>query len=283
MAAETLTRGVARQLALFFQELGRARRGSVRGVHQARVASRRVREGLGALDGVLPAETPQRARRALRRLGRRLGAVRECDVTLALAIAEGRGHQWPSAPVAAVVASLRAERMRHHRRLRAAVTEKGWRNALRAVRAGLGPLPDPASMRRAITAARERRRRRGEALLAAVAELGTLYVPDHLHAVRVATKKLRYSLEWEQRAGRRQWLRERRALEAAQEQLGEWHDRLVLQSRLDRLRRTAELPRAVNADLRQMAGQLERECRTRHAAILELIPTLARVAKAAAR
>lgn len=109
--------------------------------------------------------------------------------------------------------------------------------------------------------------------------LSTLYVPDQLHAVRLGAKKLRYALEWESQVGRRTWGRERLALAAAQEELGAWHDLLVLLERVHRVRRSGDHPRYVVTELKQIASQLERECRARHAQVLARVPGLLRVAK----
>ncbi len=54
------------------------------GVHQARVASRRLREAVPVLATGLKGSKSQKARRKIRRLTRALGLVRELDVTLKL-------------------------------------------------------------------------------------------------------------------------------------------------------------------------------------------------------
>jgi CHAD domain-containing protein len=270
-------------LTQFLRELTRARRGVVRGVHQARVASRRLREGLGALDDVLPERMRRRAGRALRHIGRALGDVRECDVTLALITIQAKRFDWPAAAVAHVRVVIHADRTRRHRRLVRLLGDDKKRDAVVALRTSLPGGATPDVRRRGVEAARVRRRRRAAGLAQEVGRLGAVYVPDQLHAVRLAVKKLRYALEWESQVGRKAWLRERRALEAAQERLGAWHDVLVLQERLHRLRRTGDCPSPLVADLKHMAAQLERECRASHAAMLADVSALTRVTTAAMR
>ena len=60
-----------------------AQSGDVRSVHQARVATRRLREALPVLRKSLNADAIDRARQRVRRMTRALGPVRELDVSLA--------------------------------------------------------------------------------------------------------------------------------------------------------------------------------------------------------
>src|SRR6476620_10012113 len=58
--------------------------GDDRGVHQARVTSRRLREAVPVLATGLTGSKAGKARRKIRRLTRALGSVRELDVTIQL-------------------------------------------------------------------------------------------------------------------------------------------------------------------------------------------------------
>jgi CHAD domain-containing protein len=283
MAPDALTQALARQLTQCARELARARRGVPRGVHQARVASRRLREGLGALDVILPADTRRKALRVLRKLSQALGAVRECDVTRALIITEADRFAWAALPVAHIGATLEAERAKHHRLLLRVVSDTEWRAVFSQVRKRLRRIRVSAVKGQARMAAKQRRITRAGTLVHDLSAVGAVYVPDQLHALRIATKKLRYALEWEQQIGGKAWVRERRVLEAAQEELGEWHDRLILQERIHRLRRSGDHSRVTAGDFKHMAADLERECRGRHAAILARVPALTRIAEAASR
>lgn len=283
MNSAVLTEALAKQLTRCSRELSRARLGVVRGVHQARVASRRLREGLGALEGALPSDIRHRLLKMLRELCRTLGAVRECDVTMALAATEAAQHEWPPESVALVRAALEAERARHHRALVKTLTDAQWRAAFVPVRRRFRQMREGVNHADALKSARTRRIKRARALARDVAAVGAVYVPDQLHAIRIATKKLRYALEWEQQIGRKGWVRERKVLEAAQEELGEWHDRLVLQERIHRMRRSGDVSKPVAGDFKGMAADLERECRAMHAAILGRVPAILRVTTAAQR
>jgi CHAD domain-containing protein len=247
------------------------------------VASRRLREGLGALDAILPGETRRRALRALRKLSQALGSVRECDVTRALITTEAERFAWAALPVAHIGTVLDTERAKHHRLLLRAVGESGWRTVFSQVRKRLRRIRVAEIRGLALGAAKVRRAKRATTLLRDLSSVGAVYVPDQLHALRIATKKLRYALEWEQQIGGKAWVRERRLLEAAQEELGDWHDRLILQERVHRLRRSGDHSRVTAGDYKHMAADLERECRARHASMLARVPGLTRIAMAAAR
>jgi len=283
MVADAVSQSLTRQLAQFTRELQRARQGVPRGVHQSRVASRRLRESLRALDVVLPKQVRRQALRTLRGVARTLGGVRECDVTLALLASEAGRHEWPVAAVALIQTSLEADRHRRLGQVQAVVEDGRWRRHLLRVREGVRELSAADWPRQVGATARLRRRQRGQALRDGLEGLSALYVPDHLHDLRIALKKVRYALEWEEQIGQRRWLRERAMLEAAQDELGEWHDRLVLQERINRVRRSGDHPREVSRDLKHMAAQLERECRGRHAAIRGMVPALTRLASVVAR
>ena len=83
MSTLRLTHALAEQVRRFSRALGRARRGDPTGVHQGRVASRRIREML-PLVAAADETRARRTRRDVRRVAAALGAVRELDVTLGL-------------------------------------------------------------------------------------------------------------------------------------------------------------------------------------------------------
>ena len=66
------------------RHLAEARDGNVHGVHQARVASRRLREAVPVLTTGVKGTKAGKARGKIRRLTKALGSVRELAVTLLL-------------------------------------------------------------------------------------------------------------------------------------------------------------------------------------------------------
>jgi CHAD domain-containing protein len=276
VSEQRLTQAMAEQVRRFAHALGRARRGEARGVHQARVASRRIREILPLvetweLSGEDESHRRRRRGKDVRRVAAALGAVRELDVTLDLLSAASTRHTWPPVVVAEVRAGIEADRASRVEDLLDALRKVGARSFLRDLRrTTAGQAPHGTVLEQAMNA---RRQSRATLLAATLQALGILYVPDRLHAVRLAAKKLRYSLETQRAVRRAAVARDIRTLTTMQEQLGQLHDLQILQ---DRLRR-APGP-AHRVDLRRMNADIERECRALHARIIARVPAWLRMA-----
>jgi CHAD domain-containing protein len=268
MTAQRLTTTMAEQVERFALALGRARRGEVTGVHQARVASRRIREILPlveALETAVDDDSHRRRRKDVRRIAAALGEVRELDVTQRLLTAAAARYKWPPTVVASIISSIEEDRADRLRALVDALKRVGTRSFLRDLRrAAAGQAPDGSSLEGLM---KSRRQARAAALSERLRVLGTLYVPDRLHAVRLATKKLRYSLEAQRAVKRAAVANDIRKLEFIQEQLGELHDLQVLQERIQSVPRQAH-----RADLRRMNADIELECRALHARVLARLP-----------
>ena len=110
--------------------------------------------------------------------------------------------------------------------------------------------------------------RRAKRLMEALDEAGPLYAPERIHAVRIATKKMRYALEIAGEAGLTAAKPPLKGLKREQELLGHLHD---LQSLLKHVQRAQASPRVGSrlAELTAYADTLERECRTLHAEFVE--------------
>lgn len=270
VGSQHLTQAMAEQVQRFAHALGRARRGDPGGVHQARVASRRIREILPLVETwelAGEAESHRRRRRGkdVRRVAAALGAVRELDVTMGLLAAASTRHAWHPAVVAEVRAALETDRASRLDDLLDALRKVGPRSFLSDLRrATAGKAPVSTVLEQAMNT---RRQSRGTLLAATIQALGTLYVPDRLHAVRLAAKKLRYSLETQRAVRRGAVARDIRMLTQMQEQLGRLHDLQVLQERL-----RASPGQAHRTELRRMNADIERECRAMHARILAKVP-----------
>src|SRR5688572_14340518 len=174
------------------RQLPAAVAGDDTGVHQARVASRRLREAVP----VLAADTKLRkkAERKIRRVTRALGTVREMDVTVQILDEFARGPGIPRDALEDVRTHVVAERDRRRAamldRLRRVNTAKLSRRleevAIMIPGATLG------EWRGALVA---RVRQRAHRLGVAIHRAGQVYAAEQLHLVRIATKKLRYALE----------------------------------------------------------------------------------------
>jgi CHAD domain-containing protein len=252
------------------------------GVHQARVASRRLREAVPVLTDGLRGSKAGKARRKIRRLTRALGAVRELDVTLHLIdeLGEKPGIPRPAlADVRAHVIEAREERRAvMHERLAEVNVDKLARR-LDAVRDSLRQ-PSPNHTWRAALASRVAKRARH--LSSAIEDAGQIYAPEALHNVRIATKKLRYAMELADESGAAPSAALVRTLRRAQDALGRMHDLQVLQHYVSEVaaRPQGHLP-APDAALAILSRSIEEECRQLHGRYVALLPELIETAQTA--
>ncbi|MGH9172814.1 MAG: CHAD domain-containing protein, partial [Vicinamibacterales bacterium] len=73
---------LSQRLTSLVDAMPAAQAGDMRSVHQARVATRRLREALPVLSASISTRSLGRVRRQVRRMTRALGPVRELDVAL---------------------------------------------------------------------------------------------------------------------------------------------------------------------------------------------------------
>lgn len=241
-----------------------AHAGNPSSVHQARVASRRLREALPVTSGT--AAGVRQAVKQVRRVTRALGPVREIDVALGhLAEFAERGVSSPRA-IAGVRRVLEHERQQRRREMLAALSP----TRLQKLRRKLEPLEremlTPEARAAAIIEAERRVQKRAARLAAAVDQAGALYLADRLHAVRVATKKLRYALEIERELRRSRGTARIRQLKSLQDLLGRLHDLEVLIGHTRAAQAAqAATDRRSGAELDRLIRALEDEIRSLHA------------------
>jgi len=184
----------------FTSAVNRAAKGDVTALHRTRVASRRLRELIPVLQ--LDHNVARKLGRRLRKITRRLGAIRELDVLLLL------------------IDELHVSRREYSQSLgRVAVTVSKERDDARANLVDRMPLDDARRIARKLTrivdslrgaeqssehtsngeawrwAVDARTAARASRLSAAMVDAGAVYLPERLHTVRIALKKLRYSVE----------------------------------------------------------------------------------------
>jgi CHAD domain-containing protein len=265
---ERRTRALRRQLAA-------AIAGKDVGVHKARVASRRLREALPVLTAGLPHSKSNKAQRKIRRLTQALGTVRELDVTLHLIDELGERQGVPRQALADVRALVIEDRERRRavmlERLEAVDTAKLARR-LSAVRLVLlRPAPGHA-WRPALALRITKRARRLER---AIEDAGQIYAPEALHDVRIAAKKLRYSLEIADESGAAPCGETLRVIKRVQDALGRLHDLQVL---LHHVAAVGAAPRGrrstPDAGLAVLSRLIEDDCRHLHGRYVSLLPRL---------
>jgi CHAD domain-containing protein len=272
-----------RQLRALLHHLPRAKRGRTRAVHQARVASRRLREALPvAMQAVTASDRPN-VRRDVRKVTVALGRVREMDVALAEFDREASAAStWSGSVVQRVREHLEAERGRREREMKArlaALNVKRLEDRVKALANAIEERP-PHSWRRVVSGRLRRRSRRfGEALRA----VGTLYAIDTLHALRIAGKKLRYTLELAQQAAGAPVAQDLAALERLQDLLGRIRDLQILQEQVHVVAADAAHDATLTRSLDSLAGDFDAECRDLHARFLRRTPRLAALADRVSR
>jgi CHAD domain-containing protein len=252
--------------------LADARRGNADGVHDARVACRRLRE---TLDVVASAdEGVGRLNRRLRRIARALGPVRELDVARAVLDETAVAQGWPPAVVSRVEAACAKRRERAQGAMVSRLDRIDDADVLRAIdliRADLETGADGQAWTRAL--ARRVRARAGD-LVHAIDHAGTLYAPVPLHEIRLAAKKLRYLLELPPRGVGWRPGHARGRLRKAQGALGTLGDLGLLQREVQRLAARAGGSRRKRKALTAIDRDLEARCRAAHADVLRSLPSL---------
>lgn len=202
----------------------------IEGIHQTRVASRRLRELLPVLVSDPDDGQSVELRRRLRYLTRLLGPSRELDV--AGQTLEALGSRTPSRAIAIVRAYVDRERSDASRVMRQGVAAVDI-NHLSLRTRELAARPDsPGAIRACAGRAAARLDRRAHELEAAVLGAGIVYAPGPLHGVRIALKKFRYAFEVAERVGRFRLRGSMQHLKRLQTLLGDLHDLQVLAARV---------------------------------------------------
>jgi CHAD domain-containing protein len=202
------------------------RDGNAGAVHDARIATRRLRALLPIALAVMPERQRDAVSSTLRRIGRTLGAVRDTDVSLEQL--DGLELRIPSASCAITALRLMLlERQAFGRRRMLKRLEQVPFDDLVAVARPLGSrfafTRAPGVKARATATAIDSRTRK---LWESVERAGGVYFPNRTHAVRIAAKKLRYLLEFTLEGAERK--RTLKRLRRVQQQLGHLHDRQTL-------------------------------------------------------
>ena len=279
---------IRQRLGALSRTLPPARAGDVTSVHQARVATRRLRE---ALPLITRGSSLRKHRRRVRRLTRALGPVRELDVAL-LTLDEfddrqgtapsrsGRQGEVPRAGILSLQQAIRQERTRMQVDMRRTIDRtrlpKLSEKLVAAARKRDKESPGPRTVDpKQLAAARDRVARRAERLRIKIENAAAIYLPDRLHEVRIAAKKLRYALEIVRDLSRSRATARILTLKRAQDLLGRIHDLEVLIARTRAIQGSPNAPTLrVSADMDLLVRRLETECRRLHGRYIAMRATL---------
>ncbi|MGE3178820.1 MAG: CHAD domain-containing protein [Vicinamibacterales bacterium] len=256
----------------FTRALGEVEQGEARAIHRTRVASRRLREMVPVLQ--LDRDDCRRLMRILREVTRALGVLREADVLLAL-VEDLRHERRKSGRALDVVHErLRAERLARLADARRAHIGRRLQRAgqrLEKTARRLEAETPRGARRRWLWAVDARIARRAAAVAHAVDAAGSLYLPERLHEVRKAVKKLRYAAELHVEAVPSDRRVTVSSLRRWQDLLGTLHDRQVLMERIRRLQAdgSATADRTIRQQFDVILARLEDECRLLHGRYLK--------------
>jgi CHAD domain-containing protein len=253
------------RLERFTRMLRSLAEGDVRALHRTRVASRRLREILPVLE--LDPDVARRLGRRLRKVTERLGVVRELDVLTSLIEELHESGRHDSATLARLAAAIAEARARARDRLGNKLPTGELRRIANKLGKVAGDLRDHKKSSRGWRWAVEARlTRRATVLKHAMIEAGALYLPERLHAVRIALKKFRYALEVAVEAAGTRSPNDLRTLKRGQDILGRLHDVQILIDRARQIQASVDPPDLTlwrNIDVLTMA--LENDCRRLHA------------------
>jgi CHAD domain-containing protein len=279
-----LVRLLRRRALALRRHLSAAVAGKDVGVHQARVASRRLREALPVLTEGLHHTKAPKALRKIRRLTQALGTVRELDVTLVLIdeLAERPGIPRPA------LTEVRAQVIEAREKRRAIMLDRVSKVNVAKLSRRLAEVgdalaaPAPGHAWRASLASRIVRRARK--LEKAIDEAGQIYAAEALHQVRITAKKLRYALEIADESAAAPCADTVRTIKRVQDALGRLHDLQVLQHHVADVGARPRSRRGTpDAALATLARVIEDECRQLHGRYVAMIPQLRAAAETARR
>jgi CHAD domain-containing protein len=259
---------IRQRLNALTRALPGAKKGDPLPLHEARVATRRLRE---ALPLVAPGSRRRKLERQVRRLTRALGPVRELDVALEMLDAMTVEPDAPRGAISKLRQVVREDRQRMHSEMctrvgRVDIDKLRHRTASAATKGSKGRSRDS----KRLADAQVRVDRRAVRLREAIENAAGLYLPDRLHEVRIAVKKLRYALEVSRELSGSRAMARIRTLKEAQDLLGRMHDHEVLIARVRGVQGSKAPNLRLSADLDKLVRRLETECRQIHGQYMAL-------------
>ncbi|MDQ1454619.1 MAG: hypothetical protein QOH28_239 [Actinomycetota bacterium] len=259
MVAEIVRRAITRSYERLVAHEAELRTGDdPESVHQARVATRRLRSDLRTFEDFVERDWADDLRSDLRWLGSELGLVRDLEVQRDRLRAHASRLPVPEADNARrVVRRLDADRAAAKADL-VAMLDGARYEQLRAkvAAAAASPAYTKAAAEPAAKALKKVVRKRDKQIRRAVDDLGKHPPYEALHAIRVRAKKARYAAEACAPAFGKPARRFARAMANVQNILGEHHDAVVA---VEWLTKTAHECSPAEAYAIGMLAQIERE------------------------
>ncbi|MGI9613909.1 MAG: CHAD domain-containing protein, partial [Acidimicrobiales bacterium] len=262
-AKQVIQSAFASSVAQLLLQLPAARLGrDPEGVHQARVACRRMRSDLKTFEPLLDAEWSADLEAELRWLIDELGAVRDSDILGAkLGDVITRHPEIDPDAAGRVRHEIVLERRRDRRRLLRHLSDKrAMRLFDHLVAASAEPMTVSRADRPAGKVMPKLVRKRWKRLDRAIERLGRNPTPAELHAVRILAKRLRYATEAVAPAVGKQARKFAKDAARIQDALGELNDAAVAGARLTAVAERLDSPAAFAGG--QMTQQVRVDART---------------------
>jgi CHAD domain-containing protein len=271
----------------FANQSKRIDEGNADALHRTRVSSRRLRELLPVLR--LDGRTTRKLDRRLRRVTRRLGAVRDLDVLMDLIGELQRDRRYPKTALQVLQRSVEEKQKAAREELDAKLSIQKLQKITRALKRGAKQVDgDDGETNQAVKhrllkttvwVIEARAARRATRVQQAIEAAGTVYVAAPLHQVRIALKKLRFALELCAEVKGEGASREITVLRNAQGLLGRLHDLQVLIDHAREMQASrVESDPAGWRDFASLIRVLERDCRKLHARYVRTSPKLLAIA-----
>ena len=229
LGSRTLTSLLDQQTSVLRTQLDGVYDGTVDAVHNARVATRRIRELLSLVPVVPGRDSEEDVAGSYKAIGRALGKVRDIDVQIALIHdLETRAPQT-APPLTLVRLGHERERLAKMRRLIKTLERLDVDVLLHVVTDG-----HPTALRTRLTSTgwRQQLKRlvaeRAHNAVDAISHATGVYFPKRTHGARIAIKQLRYAAEIADATGLSDMRAAIRTLKKGQEILGDLHDRQAL-------------------------------------------------------
>jgi CHAD domain-containing protein len=229
LGSRTLTSLLDQQTSVLRTQLDGVYDGTVDAVHNARVATRRIRELLSLVPVIPGRDSEEDVAGSYKAIGRALGKVRDIDVQIALIHdLETRAPQT-APPLTLVRLEHERERLAKMRRLIKTLERLDIDVLLHVVTDG-----HPTALRTRLTSTgwRQQLKRlvaeRAHNAVDAISHATGVYFPKRTHGARIAIKQLRYAAEIADATGLSDMRAAIRTLKKGQEILGDLHDRQAL-------------------------------------------------------
>ena len=222
-----------------------ARAGDVEGVHELRVATRRLRAALRFFAPVLPEKFVEKMRTEVKWLASAIGAVRDLDVLGQLVAARApRLEPDVRSALGPVAVYIHDRRAAAHDALVAALDSARCRRLLDRLAGFAESMPPRRTQESLGVVAPSLLRPLLRAVLSAGRGIGDDTKPEALHRVRVRGKRLRYALETLRGLGGKHVGKMLRRLVALQDLIGDHRDAFTAMTRLRAYAETADVPPA---------------------------------------